>query len=376
MLSLDTSDAHARRRLEALYFTMFNLRRALKRDARRLCRSYWSRKTERDTLGWKFVADDLGLNRNDFESRAREHAVNSGWAMDHVSKALVCHMADAVFENVARHLWSDRAGHRAGPPRLTPPHLFSTIYGRARSHTTENKWETFRLYGTLEGHLDTFAHGALGDPTLADVAALPASTPVLRQPRKGTLRPGPTKWSTFSGPLTLVYAGGPHSKEPELQLPVRLPQGRGQWDRLVHFLGDPNIWHKINLVRRPDSSQPGGWRYEMHLLVLRAGYVSTRHRDLLSQAPTDRTSCVDVNVSNLSVASVGAHQDPRSTVVRADPEERDRLARAAAKKRRGQRRVDRSRRAMNANQYAKSRAQVKRDERRAARGLRVVTSGW
>jgi hypothetical protein len=58
---------------------------------------------------------------------------------------------------------------------------------------------------------------------------------------------------------------------------------------------------------------------------------------------------VDVNVSNLAVVSVDAgHRDPRSTVVRADAGERDRLARAVAQKRRGERRVDRSRRASNA----------------------------
>ena len=67
VLNLDTSDAHARKRLDTLYFTLFNLRRALQRDAQWLCLEYWSRKTERDTLGWKFVADDLGLNRKGFE---------------------------------------------------------------------------------------------------------------------------------------------------------------------------------------------------------------------------------------------------------------------------------------------------------------------
>jgi hypothetical protein len=371
VLNLDTSDAHSRKRLETLYFTVFNLRRALQHDAQRLCREYWSRMSNRDTLGWKAVADDLGLSRNGFEKLACQHALDSGWATDHVSMALVSHMADAVFEDAGRHLWSDVSGHRAGALHVTPLHKFATIHGRARSHTTKNKWETFRLYGTLEGHLDVY--GSLGKhPTLANVAALPAGTPILRQHNMKT--PGLTKWSAYAGPLVMVFAGGPQSNEPELQLPVRLPQGRGQWDRVLHFLANPDTWHKIDLVRRADSSRPGGWRYEMHLLVLSEGYASLHNRELLNAARTDRTACVDVNVSNLSVVSVdSSHHDPRSTVVRADAEERDRLSRAAAKKRRGLRRVDRSRRASNAQQYAKSKAQVQRDERRAARGLGPVT---
>ncbi len=372
VVSLDTSDAHARQRLESLYFTMFNLRRALQRDAQGLCRAYWVRKERRDTLGWKFVAEDLGLTREGFEQLAKAHARNSRWAMDHVSMALVCHMADAVFEDAARHLWSDRAGKRHGALRVNAMHQFATIHGRAKSHTTVNKWETFRLYGTLEGHLDAYGHSALGNhPTLADVAKLTPGSAVLRQHRMTT--PGPTKWSTYVGPLVMVFAGGPISSEPELQLPVRLPSGRGQWERVVHFLARPELWHKIDLVRRADSSQPGGWRYEMHLLVLSGGYTSAKNCASLDAAPTDRRVCVDVNVSNLAVVSVNAsHRDPRSTLVRVDTGERERLARAAAKRRRGQRRIDRSRRASNTEQYAKSLAQVKRDERRSARGLRAI----
>jgi hypothetical protein len=374
-LNLDISDAHARRRLEVLYFTMFNLRRALQRDAQRLCREYWARKDERGVLGWKFVADDLGLNRRGFEMLAATHARASGWAMNHVSAALVYHMSNAVFEDVVRHLWCDNSGNRHGPLHVTPAYQFSAIHGRARSHTTANKWETFRLYGTLEGHLDAYGHASLGEhPTLDHVTALVPGTPVLRQNTMTT--PGPTKWSAYAGPLVMVFAGGPRSNEPELQLPVRLPQGRGVWDRVVHFLANSDLWHKIDLVRRPDSSQPGGWRYELHLLVLTEGYASPGNRVLLERVPTGRVACVDVNVSNLSVVSVASSdpRDLRSTVVRADADARDRWAALAAKNRRGARLVERSRRTSNARQYAKSRAQLARDERRAKKGLHPVES--
>ena len=105
VLSLDASDAHARTRLE--------------------------------TLGWKAVAEDLGLTRNGFERLARAHALNSAWAMDHVSMALVYHMAAAVFEDAARHLWSDSSGKRHGALRVTSFYQFATIVGRARSHTAK-----------------------------------------------------------------------------------------------------------------------------------------------------------------------------------------------------------------------------------------------
>lgn len=374
VLSLDSSDAHARRRLETLYFTIFNIRRALQRDAQRLCREYWERKSDRDEFGWKVVAGDLGLTRRGFEQLARGHALAAGWAMDHVSAALVYHMADAVFEDAARHLWSDASGKRHGPLKITKFHEFFTIFGRARSHTTDNKWESFRVYGALQGHLGAYGHGSLGThPTLAQVMDLPAGTPLLHQKHMTT--PAATKWSTYTGPLVMVFAGGPNSDAGELQLPVRLPQGRGQWERVTHFLSNPETWHKIDLVRRPDCSQPGGWRYEMHLLVLSEGWTSPKNKALLGLASTTRVACVDVNVSNLSVVSVGLDpRDLRSTVVARDSQERDRLRRVEAKKKRGQRRCDRSRRAMNEAQYKLSRSQIKRDQKREAKGLRPVVT--
>jgi hypothetical protein len=47
----------------------------------------------------------------------------------------------------------------------------------------------------------------------------------------------------------------------DLLLPVRLPAGAGQWAHLAHFLADPTVWHKIDLVRVRDRRAPGGWRY-------------------------------------------------------------------------------------------------------------------
>ncbi|TFV31343.1 hypothetical protein E4K10_01650 [Streptomyces sp. T1317-0309] len=48
----------------------------------------------------------------------------------------------------------------------------------------------------------------------------------------------------------------------DLILPVRLPSGAGRWPRLVHFLNNPDTWHKVDLVRHRDTAAPGGWAYE------------------------------------------------------------------------------------------------------------------
>lgn len=61
-------------------------------------------------------------------------------------------------------------------------------------------------------------------------------------------------WWEHDGPLTLVYAGGPEGRRGDLVVPVRLPQGAGQWPHLVHTLGDPDAFHKVDLVRRRDPA--------------------------------------------------------------------------------------------------------------------------
>ena len=374
VLNLDTTAPGVAGRLGNLYFTMFNLRRALQRDAQSLAKQYWGAKDERDALGWKAVAERLGISRSKFEARARRHFQSAGWASEHVSAALVSHMADGVFENLTRHLWSDASGKRHGPLHVTPYHEFATITGRARSHTTANKWETFRLYGSLQGHLDAYRHPNLAAGTSVEqVLAMGAGHQVARQRRSRP--PAPQRWPHYQGPLVMVFAGGPTSTQPEMVLPVLVPTGSSRWGRLAHFLNDPDTWHKIDLVRRPDANRPGGWRYEMHLLVLNDGYRSPRVRDQLASAPRDRVACVDVNVSNLSVASRNLTMTSlKSTVVKVTEIEHERLVREALQNRRRQRSLDRSRRATNVAQYQKSQAQVRRDQRRAEQGLSEVTT--
>ena len=76
---------------------------------------------------------------------------------------------------------------------------------------------------------------------------------------------------------------------------------------------------------------------------------------------------VDVNVSNLTLASQVVGRALRLTRVERDDEQRQRLRRC--RERRRQRAPERSRRAANRAQYRLSKRQEKRARRRAAAGL-------
>jgi hypothetical protein len=399
-----------RRRLERLFSAMWSVKRALQRDARARVDAYWagSRRREVDANRWRA---GLGLSREGLERAAYAHVEGSGFLGHHVTKALVMHQADEVWNGVARHLFGDAAGKRAGRPRVGGFWDYTRIPGRARSHTTGHKWETFRLHGTLAGHLEAYRHpnlpdlpglpgGAGGAVTAEGAAALRPGMSVLAQPRRMRApdRPAgrvPTgkrsasgapgmraaSWWDHTGPLTLVFTGGAHSTAGELVLPVRLPQGSGRWPYLVAMLGDPALWHKIDLVRRRAPSAPGGWAYEAHLMVLAPGYASPATRERRAQAAgLERVGGVDGNVSNLSVVSFPATGDPQDGQVEAtriSPTEADqaRYDRDRRKVRGRQRALERSRRATNPAQYRPSKRQVARAERRTAARLPERTVG-
>ena len=72
---------------------------------------------------------------------------------------------------------------------------------------------------------------------------------------------------------------------------------------LSHFLADPAVWHKIDLVRVRDRKAPGGWHYYAHLLTHQPGYQSAAIRARRAQIPSGRRAGVDANVSNVALAS-------------------------------------------------------------------------
>lgn len=353
-LPLDVSDPRQRHRLEALFSDAFSIRRALQRGARDACRAYRAAVHER-ARDPSAVRDRLGLSRTALEHRAYAHLDAAPHLRRGVTKAMAMHLADSVWTPVERHLFSDARGKRQGLLHVGRWFDFHRIPGRARSHTTPNKWETFRLHGSLAGHRAAYsnARGDFVQPT--------------------PLRPiGETAWWTYDGPLALVCTGlgvGP------LVLPVRLPTAPSNQPILEHHLADPSRWHKVDLVRTRAPHAPGGWRYEAHLLVLVDPYVSPRTAERRARAAietADRTAGIDVNVSNLTVASHEAGAAMRVTRI-----VRDEAARAADRRRtqreaRRQRALDRSRRAANRAQYRLSKRQEKRARRREAAGMRPV----
>ncbi|MGW9033296.1 transposase, partial [Streptomyces sp. NPDC055722] len=223
---------------------------------------------------------------------------------------------------------------------------------------------------------------------------MPPGTRVLEQPRrlptptrpanrvptgevtsKGAPKTRAATWWDHTGPLALVFTGGADSQRGDLVLPVRLPSSAGRWPRLLHFLNNPETWHKVDLVRRRDASAPGGWTYEAHLMVLAGGYASpgTRARRKAA-AELGRVGGIDGNVSNLSVVSFPGTFDPadggiQTSRVELTDDERAALAKAQRKERGRKRALDRSRRAANPNQYGMSARQQARAERREASGL-------
>ncbi len=175
----------------------------------------------------------------------------------------------------------------------------------------------------------------------------------------------------------MVFTGLPSG---DLVLPVRLAQGAGQWTHLCHFLADPTVWHKIDLVRVRDRRAPGGWRFYAHLLVHQAGYQAPSTQARRTQIPTDRRAGVDANVSNLALASFPADRPEQLLIdqITCTAEQQLTAHKAARKARARQRALDRSRRNTNSDQYGPSPRQQTRAARRAAAGLspkRVLNPG-
>ncbi|MEU8792695.1 zinc ribbon domain-containing protein [Streptomyces sp. NPDC048643] len=390
-LPLDVNNHQDLRRVEQLYSAMWSVKRALQRDARAAVDAYWAGDVRRES-GAKAWRAELGLSREGMERRAYRHIERALHLGHYVTKALVMHQADEVFETaVCRHLFPDAAGRRFGRPKTGTWWKYTRIPGRARSHTTARKWETFRLHGTLAGHMDTYRHRDLDSSvTSPDQAAqLPPGTSILEQPRrlpvpartpgrvptagvtsKGTPKTRAATWWDHTGPLAVVFTGGSGSERGDLVLPVRLPSGAGRWPRLLHFLNDSGTWHKVDLVRRQDVSAPDGWVYEAHLMVLAGGYASptTRSRRRAA-AELDRVGGIDGNVSNVSVVSFPSTFDPsdgpvESSWIELTDEEHAALAKARRKERGRKRALDRSRRATNPVQYGPSKRQQARTERR------------
>lgn len=263
-LELDVGDPAVLRRVERQWEAVFRLRRAVQRDAQHRCRAYWATHRER-AADPKALRDRLGLSRKGFEAVAKSHIEASAWMRDHLTKAIGLHVADEVWQTVVRHLFPDASSRRHGPPQVGSWWQFTRIPGRARSHTkTTPVWETYRLVGTLDGHLEAWRHRQLPAAVTGRVAAAAVSPGVslLAQPAQLAApgRPASRKWADHRGALAVVFTGLPGGN---LVLPVRLPSGAGQWARL----GIPGRPGDVAQGRPgPGARSPGPWR----LAVLRA----------------------------------------------------------------------------------------------------------
>ena len=344
-LAVDVSDPVVRRRVADIFAATYSLRRALQRGARDACRAYRAAHHER-ARDPAAIRTRLGLSRKGIEAAASRHVDRAPHLRRSITKALALHVADTVWTATERHLFRDARGKTAGMPRVGRYHDFTRIPGRARSHTTANKWETFRLHGSLAGHRTAYT-GTDGR---------------LFQPRRmRPVVPPADGWWSYDGPLAVVFTGlgaGP------LVLPVRLPAAPANQPILDHHLADSDRWHKLDLVRHQDANAVGGWRYEAHLLVLTRPYVApavTLRREAAAIATVGRAAGLDVNVSNVTVASHdGAGGDLQITRTARDAGQRAVQHARARDERRRQRRLERSRRAANPDQYELSARQAAR----------------
>ena len=353
-LALDTRDEVQRRRLEQMFAGAFSIHRALQRDARARARAYRAAHHER-ARGPAAVRERLGLSRKALEYAAYDHLNRAPHLRRDVTKALVMHLADSVWNGLSRHLFRDASGKTHGAPHVGRWHDFVRLPGRARSHTDDNKWETFRLHGTLAGHRTAYTR---------------ASGRFVQPRRMRPIEPDGSWWR-YAGPLAIVFSG---LTDGTLVLPVRLPSAPSNQPILDHHLGDPSRWHKIDLVRRRDPNADGGWRYEAHLLVLTERYASattTARRAAAAIATADRSAGIDLNVSNVTVASHAHGRDLKVTRIDRDVAQRQRDRSRAKRERRRQRALNRSRRAMNRDQYHLSKRQEKRARRLEAAGRPV-----
>ncbi|GAA4253186.1 zinc ribbon domain-containing protein [Dactylosporangium darangshiense] len=357
-LEVDASAPATRNRVEGLFTAVHALRRAVQRQARDRVAAYWAAHRLREQVGPARARQRFGLSRKALEGAAAEHVERSGWLRHHLTKALAMHLADEVWATCDRHLFPDRTGQRHGPPSVGAWWDSTRIPGRARSHTKPRTWETFRLVGSLAEHQAAYAATRPGS-----ALSQPKTLPTAARPE------GQSGWWAYHGPLTVVLTGAGD----DVVLPVRLPQGAGQWPRLEHFLAGPSRWHKIDLVRVEDSKAPGGWRYSAHLMILGEGWTSPAVHAQRLLAAQGRTGGVDGNVSNLAIVSMPADPSIAGGLavdqVLVTPEQRAAAEQDRLTARRRQKALDRSRRNANRDQYRLSTREQARADRRDAAGL-------
>src|SRR5262245_54609487 len=142
-LPLDISDPVQRHRLQAVFPSAFQIKRARHRAARTRLRAYRAahRERKRDAFA---LRKRLKLRaRKEMEYRAYAHLDAAPHLRDHVTKALAMHLADSVWTPVERYLFPDASGKRQGIPGVGRWQDFTRIAGRARRHEAPRSGRRF-----------------------------------------------------------------------------------------------------------------------------------------------------------------------------------------------------------------------------------------
>lgn len=77
--------------METLFTAAYTLQRALIRDAADGCARFWVDEAGRQDQKWSQVLAAQQIDADGLADRARTHAEDSVWLLDHLSKALVLH---------------------------------------------------------------------------------------------------------------------------------------------------------------------------------------------------------------------------------------------------------------------------------------------
>ena len=135
---------------------------------------------------------------------------------------------------------------------------------------------------------------------------------------------------------------------------IVLPAAPSEKAHLEHYLGRPEVWHKVDGVGHRDPNAPGGWTCEAHLLCLVEPYVlesTTARRAAAATTTAGRRAGGDVNVSNVTIVSHSDGRDFTVTTIERTADDRAREQRRRVRERRRHKALDRSRRNTNPDQY-------------------------
>ena len=242
----------------------------------------------------KALRERLGLSRKGIEAAAKAHIEASGWMRDHLTKAIGLHVADEVWETIDRHLFADASGRRHGSPRIGSWWDFTRIPGpRPLAHQDHPTWETYRLVGTLDGHLAAYRHPQLPAAVTTGAAAAaqagrhldsgparPAPAPA-RPARRGPITMARWRWCSLACPLGMwcCRCGCPKAQASGRTCAISWPTRRVAQDR-PGAGARPQSTRWLALLR--PSTRPSG------RVSVRGHWVSSRPDP---RRPTRRSGC-------------------------------------------------------------------------------------